>query len=273
MKLNLECEIVNKDITECYGTKRIKDNVDQCKYRNKCQWGEACLSRASEYWQDKHYHRANISVAFMNYDPAQKDNSSSHAEKNALYVENPMDETEETSNDIELEGITIPYGQYDVVKQTVNTLAEMYFKTPMVFETMMKCIFNKQRQADVAREKKITRQGLNKRLLSELGIAQKRNDIQHRREKELQEEKQKLALARQELEKKQAFIKFMSNTDFVVYKICALDGCLSVSSIANLTGFTRKTIYKSIQNLRENFGVSIHIQPYHRNKKTRKQVK
>lgn len=62
-----------------------------------------------------------------------------------------------------------------------------------MLDALLNMVFKGKTQSELAREKHITRQCENKRLLRELGIAQKRNDIQERRDRELEEKKREIS--------------------------------------------------------------------------------
>lgn len=272
------------EIVQCYGKFRIEDRKDQCARRHECPWGEACLSRANEEADNVHYHLANISVGTMLFDPNRDyddENNSGTFEYNSDNEENEAMAQKEMLNadtetavagdgNVNLENVTIPGEDYDIVKMAMERIADMYFNTPVAFEMLMKSIFKGRNQADVAKEKGITRQGLNKRLLYELGIAKKRNDIQQRRDRELAIAKQNYENAVNDVRAQREAMRYMTETELAVYKICGEDGCLSVSSIARQTGFSRPTIYAALHNLSRKYGINLHIQNYSRKKSQKK---
>jgi hypothetical protein len=261
------------DIKSCYGKSTIFRGIDNCPYkRSECPWGEACLSASNEEWENSRYHKyQNVSLGNVYFDPSENpgDKCKNDNEKNALLEVSAKScemEPIEDEADIVLENLRIPDESYDIVLKVLEAVAGMYFDTPSAFECMMKKIYLDKRQADVAKEKNMTRQGLNKRLLHELGIAQKRNDVQKRRDRELKEAKNQLALAEVQTKNKVKAFCNMTDAEFAVYKLCAEDGCLSISAIAKMSGYTRKTIRRSIQNLRSKHGISIQLSPYARKK-------
>ena len=258
------------EIIQCYGKHRIDQKKgDSCKKRKSCPWGKMCLSLANESAEDYHYHKANISVGNMLFDPDEnKDDSSDLTgvlqEVASVYSEGSSEEDSET---LELGNLKISRSAYSEVCGVLVELSRMYFELPAAFDCTMRKIYKGQNQSDVAKEKHITRAGLNKRLLQELGIAQKRNSIQEQRERELAQAKQRLELAEMKAQSQVEALKTMTDAEFAVYKICAEDGCLSATSVAAQTGYSRPTIYAALHNLRTKYGISLTLSPYQRKKK------
>lgn len=266
--------VAANDIIECYGKHRIDQKKgDSCKRRKYCPWGEMCLSLANESAEDYHYHKANISIGNMAFDPNEEITSDiSDTERDILSAQKEISElsTEKKSGDIRriaLENLNISEDSYAEVCRVLEEIAQMYFELPAAFDCTMRKIYKQQNQSDVAKEKNITRAGLNKRLLHELGIAQKRNSIQEQRDRELAQAKQRLELAELKAKSRIDSIKSMTEAEFAVYKICAEDGCLSATSVAEQTGYSRQTIYSALHNLRSKYGICLTLSPYQRKKK------
>lgn len=236
-------EVRESEILSCYGKRRIENRVDQCPRRTECPWGDACLSLSNEHMAAKHYHIANVSVGFMHYDPnrGNLDGSAPRSDaeqREALAEKELMNTTAAQSDgepeDVTLETVTIPGERYEIVCSALERIADLYFNTPVSFETLMKSIFQKKNQSDVSRERGVTRQGLNKRLLYELGIAQKRNDIQQRRDRELAEAKQEYSEKLTALRERDAFFKTLTPRQWAVYVKVFDDGCSIGSAAAQL---------------------------------------
>lgn len=257
-----------EEITACYGKHRIDQKKgDSCKRRKNCPWGEMCLSLANESAADYHYHKANISIGNMLFDPEEIGNDSEFSEVLKEVSATATDTTGSGEEALHLEGVTISGEAYSEVRIILEEIARMYFELPSVFDCTMRKIYKNQNQSDVAKEKHITRAGLNKRLLQELGIAQKRNSIQEQRDRELAQAKQRLELAELKAKSRIDSIKSMTEAEFAVYKICAEDGCLSATSVAEQTGYSRQTIYSALHNLRSKYGICLTLSPYQRKKK------
>lgn len=236
-------QVLESEILSCYGQRRIEDRIDQCKRRAECPWGEACLSRANEYMAAYHYHKANVSVGFMHYDPNRErfdesacmtDNEKREALAEKEILTASTSEPNEEPGDVQLEKVTVPGEQYEIVCSALERIADLYFNAPVSFETLMKSIYQKKNQSDVSRERGVTRQGLNKRLLSELGIAQKRNDIQQRRDRELAEAKQEYSEKLADMRERDAFFKTLTPRQWAVYVKVFDEGCSIGSTAAQL---------------------------------------
>ena len=118
---------------------------------------------------------------------------------------------------------------------------------------LMQSIFKGKNQSDAAREKGITRQGLNKRLLYELGIAQKRNDIQERRDRELAAAKKEYADKMEDLRQKDEFFKTLSDRDWSIYRKVFVDG-ESYPNVAKALKCSERTVYSVASFLRSKVG-------------------
>ena len=265
--------VTASEIINCYGKHRVDQKKgDSCKRRNSCPWGEACLSLANESAENYHYHKANISIGNMLFDDdcfEQKDLSDTEREifDAKKEISAMSSRTAKNNTVIELENLKLSESSYAEVLKVLVELADMYFKYPSSFDCVMRKIYKNQNQSDVAREKNITRAGLNKRLLSELGIAQKRNSIQEQRDRKLEQAKQSLKQAEEKVNDRLRAFSTMTETEFAIYKICAEDGCLSATSVAAQTGFSRQTIYTTLHNLREKYNINLTLSPYQREKK------
>lgn len=226
-----------ESIKQCYG------NRLECARRGKCSHGEVCLSRAREKAEDVHFGIQNVSVHDIQFDP----NADAEAELESIYYDTPREEESEYS--IELEGVKIPEESVPPVMRVIERLAVVYFETPVVFDSLMHRIFKGMKQADIARAQNVTRQAVHKRLQRELGIDQKRNSVQERRDRELAAAKLKFELAEQLEKEKDQFIREMSKNEFAVYKLCFVDGC-SVRSAALQLNIRKSRVHQIGQSLR-----------------------
>lgn len=129
----------------------------------------------------------------------------------------------------------------DLQREIVLHLAELYFRRPATFDMMMRRAFFDENQSDIARHKGVTRAAVSKAI----------------REENNRRLKSENAALRQRCDD----LVRMTRAEAAVYKVCAVDGVLSVSEAARQTGFTRRTIYRSIQVLSEKYGISIHTSP------------
>ncbi len=225
-----------ENIEKCWGTL-------ECEKRPCCKWGADCLNYAREKADDLHYQFQHVSVQNMLFDP-----NDDEAEKiNDIYYSEPAPEGRE--EDLALVGIVIPAESRMMVNAVLEKLAEVYFSMPTVFEGLMHGIFKDKKQADLARDKNITRQGINKRMHRELGVDQKRNSIQERRDRELAAVKLKFELAEQLEQEKDQLIREMSPNEFAVYKLCFIDGC-SIRSAAMQLNIKKSRVHQIGQSLR-----------------------
>lgn len=256
-----------EEIIECYGKYPVKDGIDRCARRAECPWGESCLSRSREGLDAMHYHIANVSVGFLHYDSGADDDGSERMYANdteeieakaeqAIMNQHSCEENEE--QDLHLDGITIPGAKYGVCMRVIERIAQMYFSTPSSFDMLMKSVFKGKNQSDVAKEEGITRQGLNKRLLYELGIAQKRNDIQQRRDRELNQIKMEYSGKLEELRELDAFFRSLSERDWRIYRMVFLEK-KSYSKAAREIGCSLKTVYRVSKVLRSKMDENVQI--------------
>lgn len=234
----------NEDKVQCYGT---YSNCAKCR---KCELSSPCQNRTDEPKENMKYAFQHISVPqvyFEGGEHGETENEELVEAVNAYY--NSADEPQKEHH-LVLDGIVIPENVKFIVFEIVGRLAEFYFHTPNVFEAIMKNAFEGKSQSDIAREKFITRQCENKRLLKDLGIAQKRNDIQERRDRELAEAKAEYTQKCEDLRQKDEFLCSLSERNWLIYKYHFIDGC-SEESTANQVGCSRRTVSTVAQFLRE----------------------
>lgn len=264
-------QVTEEEMIRCYGKKRIKGGKDQCerRARGECPWGKFCLSHASEEAENVHYHKANVSVGNILADFNDTDNKDCEGittvfeqpqYEDGLFASDGGRDDEEEINYLELgNGIRIDDSARPTVDAVIGRIAELYFNAPATFDCLMKKIFQQKNQSDVARQKNVSRQSVNKRLLYELGIAQKRSNMQARRDKELAEAKAKLADIEAEHKRQIRSMRKMTKKEYAVYKVCAIDGCLCVSSVAKQTGCSRYGVYQIVRRLERKYGITIKL--------------
>lgn len=230
------------DIEKCYGTLN-------CAERESCPWGEPCLSRAREPMDDRHFQIQHVSVPCMIYDPTKTDED--EETQSAIEAYFTTAKNKETAEVIELDGLTVSGDSIPVVMQVLERLASFYFETPKTFDALMKMIFKGKNQSDLARDEHVSRQCINKRLFKELGIAQKRNDVQERRDRELAEAKKEYSDKLDELRKKDEFLKTLSAREWSVYVKVFEEGC-SIGSTAKQLNLHKTQVARCVQFLRSN---------------------
>ena len=237
----------NDERIKCYGT-RV-----ECPRRCDCELGTPCLSRAREFLDDYHYQKQHVSVPQMEYDPGE-DRDREDEEIAKAYYEAVADDSAPTP--LQLDGITISPESLPVVLKVLERIADFYFHTPHVLDALLNTVVRGKSQSDIAREKHITRQCENKRLLRELGIAQKRNDIQVRRDRELEEKKRELSDHVAELHRRE---KFLSDLPLLHWRIFLLRfrDRRSARETAELAGCDIRTVFRVSHDLRRNLGEDV----------------
>lgn len=242
--------VTEEEMQKCYGKCRIENRKDQCLRRKECPWGEACLSLANEEAESIHYHRANISVGFMLFDPNNTDGNTYAGDED----ESEEKIAEKAVYSLAVDGLDNEYlneETYSKICKVLAQIADIYFKQPTVFDLLMKKIYKGYNQSDLARERGITRAGINKRLMYELGVGQKRNNIKVREEKELEEAKKQYAKKNEELREREKFLASLSYRDWHIYKLAFIDGC-SLNSVAIQLNIGTSTVDRVVRFLRLN---------------------
>ena len=241
--------VTEEEMQKCYGKLRIEHRKDQCSRRKDCPWGDACLSLVNEEAENIHYHKANISVGFMLFDPNDNADDNSLAE----YKEETEESTAEKAVYSLILGDSdneyIDADTYKKICKVVAQIAEIYFSKPTAFDLLMKKIYKGYNQSDLARERGITRAGVNKRLMLELGIGQKRNSLKVREERELEEAKKQYIQKNQELREREKFLATLSERDWNIYKLAFIDGC-SLNSVAIQLNIGTSTVDRVVRFLR-----------------------
>lgn len=258
------------DKTLCYG--KFPDNPKKpdsvCPCRAECELGAACLNRSRESAQDIHYQCQHVSVPHMIYDPNEQQEGEADSVAQAYFEHESESETfpAEGSGDLNLDGLVIPADQRPLFCDIVRKLAEFHKYTPKALDMLFAATLENKSQSAYARDRHITRAAVNKWLLSELKIAQKRNDIQARRDRELKQAVTRMKLAEEKANSRIKAVQKMTDTEFAVYKTCTENHCRSVTAIARRTGFSRKTIYKATHNLSSKYGIEVTLSRYARQK-------
>lgn len=257
---------MNEDKINCYGTKT------ECPERDSCELGGPCLSRAREAMEDRHFQIQNISLPSVMYDGSGNgdgENEDFRIDPLSIYHEdnvcNPADEDEP----LRLSDITIPAESKACVLQVVEKLAYYYFNMPNVLDALFNIIFKGKNQSDIAKEKNITRQCENKRLLRELGIMQKHNDIQHRRDAELRQIRDEYCAMAEAMKDKEDFIQSLSERDFIIFKY-RFSQRFTAQKTAEIAGCDLRTVFRVSRIIRQKCGLPVMVSGPKKRKKCKK---
>ena len=222
---------------ECYGTLK-------CSKRKDCELGECCLSRAKEEKEDISYSRKNVSVNEVLYDQ-------NKAPEEFITENNfEFDEEEEVKKVLELCDIDIPVEALPFCLAIISKIQDFYFLTPQIFDALMNSIFKGKSQSDLAKERHITRQCVNKRLLKEINIMQKRNDIQERRDKELSNAKKMYSDKIEELNTIENSLKSLSEKQLKIY-ICREKNKMTAIETAKKCNCSIRTVFRISDDLQK----------------------
>ena len=241
--------VTEEEMVKCYGTLRIENKKDQCLRRSECPWGDACLSLANEEAESVHYHRANISVGFMLFDPNNSDGNSPPPATDDSEEEEKIAEKAVYAMACGGSDDSMSEDTYERICRVLAQLADIYFTRPTTFEMLMKKIYKDYNQSDLAREKGITRAGINKRLMLELGIGQRRNNLKIRDEIELEKAKREYNQKNEKLRERERFLATLSDRDWHIYKLAFIDGC-SLNSVAIQLNIGTSTVDRVVRFLR-----------------------
>lgn len=253
---------MNEDKINCYGTKT------ECPERDSCELGGPCLSRAREASEDRHFQIQNISLPNVLFDGSDNEaRDDFRIDPLSIYSENSAENDDEEP--LRLSDITIPAESKACVLQVVEKLAYYYFNMPNVLDALFNIIFKGKNQSDIAREKNITRQCENKRLLRELGIAQKRKDIQYRRDSELQQIKQDYCAMADALQDKENFIQTLSERDFTIFKY-RFGQKFTAQKTAEIAGCDLRTVFRVSRIIRQRCGLPVMVSGPKKRKKCKK---
>ena len=294
---NRHKKVTAEEIVKCYGTCRIIDGKDQCPRRKDCPWADPCLSRSSEEAENRHFQIANITVGDMQFDPRnlrdarQGNGNGGGSILSAIHERECEDASAEAAPSIDeagtmreamllpdehdafasnvedglkLCGLTIDADAREQVIKVVERLASFALENPFAFDMLLKKIYQGKNQSDIARERGVTRQAVNKRLLFELGIAQKRNGYQERRERELAKAKLEYERRVAEIEREYSGKLEEANllnselvglrpVEMLVYQIRFVDGC-TIASTAKQLGISMRTVIRVSHKLRRKLG-------------------
>ena len=254
---------MNEDKINCYGTKT------ECPERDSCELGAPCLSRARESSEDRHFQIQNISLPSVMYDGSGNgdgEDEDFRIDPLSIYHEGNANEEDEP---LRLSDITIPAESKACVLQVVEKLAYYYFNMPNVLDALFNIIFKGKNQSDIAKEKNITRQCENKRLLRELGIAQKRKDIQYRRDSELQQIKEDYCAMADALQDKENFIQSLSERDFTIFKY-RFGQKFTAQKTAEIAGCDLRTVFRVSRIIRQKCGLPVMVSGPKKRKKCKK---
>jgi hypothetical protein len=224
------CAMEKENQYKCYGTLN-------CSKRKNCKLGECCLSRAKEEKEDISYSRKNVSVNEILYDPNKSPQE--FITENDFY----FDEEEEVKKVLELCDIDIPVEALPFCLALISKIQDFYFLTPQIFDALMNSIFKGKSQSDLAKERHISRQCVNKRLLKEINIMQKRNDVQERRDKELANAKKMYSDKVEELNNIEENLRSLSEKQLKIY-ICRIKNKMTASETAKKCNCSIRTVFR-----------------------------
>ncbi len=233
------------DITQCWGKKENCTAI--------CEFKETCRNKFNEQKENTHYQIQHISVPNLIYDPQDEERNEKDSPVNIYFS---TEEEKEVDNTIDLPGISIPPSALPAVMTVLEKIADFYFHTPNVFEALMNAIFKGKSQSDLAKEKHVSRQCINKRLLQELTIAQKRNDIQERRDRELRTAQAEYRNKINSLAARDDFLKTLSCRDFHIYH-CRFIKKHTAKHTATLCNCDIRTVFRVSQFIRRKLDISV----------------
>lgn len=221
----------------CYGTLT-------CSKRKDCELGECCLDRAKEEKENISYSRKNVSVNEVLYDQ--------NKAPEEFVIENnfEFDEQHDTEKILELCDINIPPDALPFCLALISRIQDFYFITPQIFDTLMNSIFKGKSQSDLARERHITRQCVNKRLLKEINIMQKHNDIQERRDKELATAKKMYSDKIEELNTLEENLKSLPEKHLKIY-MCRAREKMTAKQTAKKCKCSIRTVFRISEELQK----------------------
>lgn len=231
----------DEQLSICYFEKNL-----ECPDRADCPIGRECLSLAREEMEARHYHLENISVPHLVFDPVEEESSAADAATKAFY--SAIDESSEPEPDLCLREISVPAESLPFIYKILERIAKFYFIMPNVFQQLMNAIYHGKSQSDIAREKKISRQLANKRLMKEIGLLQKKREDKKQHEKELAEIRERLEAKIEELREQNDFMKSLSDPEIRVYKLLWVDK-LSIRKAAGVCGLTVWKVWETKQRL------------------------
>ena len=232
----------DEELTKCYFENRM-----ECPDRAECRIGKECLNHASENADDRHYHCSNISVPHVIFDPNEDAKNQDEAISKTYF--SAEDENSEPEKDLHLIGISIPQDALPYVYLTLEKISHFYFYTPNVFDALMNSIVKGKNQSDIARDQHITRQWVNKRLLKEIGLAQKRNDAQERRDRELADIKRAYDEKTEMLERKYAFLNTLTEREILIFHL-RFHLNLEARIVAEKIGCNIRTVFRATDKIR-----------------------
>lgn len=252
---------------KCYGTLRV------CPRAHLCNLADACSSRANEEASDIHYQMTHISVPFMSFDSGEADGTSngrrrhgktspdlsaeeSDAEREAEMVEDDSGDANAKENGatVDIGGVTIAESSLEDVRKVTDAICSLAITSPASFNCLVRKIYTGAKQIDIARQDGKSRQAVNKKLLAELGISQKRNA---RREEldaamaaaEIRREDAEEALARRD----DAFAS-LTFCELLAFRMLRGAG-MRESEVASVLGVSESTVFHFRRRMLESHGI------------------
>ncbi len=118
---------------------------------------------------------------------------------------------------------------------TIRKIADMYFSSPVTFDATMREIYLGENHSAFAKSSGVTRQAISKAIRTE-------NGERYRREIS-------------NLKKQNSALNKMTATELKVFQLCGRGGILTISSVAKQAGLSRTTVYNTLHNLSEKYGI------------------
>lgn len=237
-----------------------------CPRASLCNLAEACSSRANEEASSIHYHHQNISVPFMSFNSAESEGRSNRrrtlsadrqeedAERDAMEVEDDTD-AEAADGTLDIAGVRISASSYNDVRKVTDAMCALATHSPTAFFCLVRKIYDGASQSDVARQDGVSRQAVNKRLLAELGIAQKRATRNARRETELVDAVERMEEAEDRLKRRDDEFASLSVCEFLAFKMLT-SGKMKEADVAGVLGVSERTVFGMRQRLLSRHGIS-----------------
>ena len=122
-----------------------------------------------------------------------------------------------------------------IQRETARKIAEMYFTSPRTFDVTMREIYLGENQTAFAKQAGISRQAISKAIK--------------------QEKQEKYRHEIDQLKKQKNVLLKMNATELKIYQLCGNDGIFNISNVAKQAGVSRPTVYKTLHNLSEKYGI------------------
>lgn len=212
-------EKTDAELAECFGNQKVlklQRGGYQTSCHKSCPLFEACISKSREDTEDREYEAIQIPYSSLVMTKKEKENLDE-----SMFFEKLFHETETTggadSFDYLLKHLNVEVELRPFAISFIERFANFYHDCPEICNAIMCRIFNGQNQSDIAKQRGMTRQAINYRIMKEAaGIT--RAEIPH-----IPEE--------------------LTGQEIAVYKLCYVDGCTERSAAMQL-GMSQPTIHR-----------------------------